>query len=115
MDKLQITPEVRELITLTAQAVCKEVFAQLKKTMPEGNSSGSEDSLNSRGAANMLKIALNTLYSKVENGELPFSRSGKRKLLFSRKELEKYISDRKGKTNQDIMNEAENYILTKKR
>ena len=69
-----------------------------------------EDFLSAEQAASFLKIKLNTIYSKVEKGELPYSRSGKRKLLFSKKELERYIANRKVKSNDEIKEEVENYI-----
>ena len=78
------------------------------------SSPGSDDEfLDAEQAALFLKIKLSTLYSKVEKGELPHFRSGKRKLLLSKQELIEYVVSRRGKTSRDISNAADNYIINK--
>lgn len=68
-----------------------------------------EDFLSAEQAASFLKLKLNTIYSKAEKGDLPFYRSGKRKLLFSKKELEQYVVKRKVKSLDEINEEVETY------
>lgn len=70
--------------------------------------------LSATETADLLRIKMGTLYKKVEKGDLPFYRSGLRKLLFSKKELLEYISVRKGKSLTEISNEVDNYINNKK-
>ncbi|OFY97858.1 MAG: hypothetical protein A3K10_09860 [Bacteroidetes bacterium RIFCSPLOWO2_12_FULL_31_6] len=77
------------------------------------NESVTEENLSSLQASRFLKIKLSTLYSKVAKGELSYSRSGGRKLLFSRKMLEEYVLKRKVKSMDEIKTEAENYINKK--
>ncbi len=54
-----------------------------------------DDFLSALECAKYLKISRNSLYKKVEKGDLPYYRSGKRKLLFSREELQEYIKNQK--------------------
>lgn len=58
---------------------------QFKKDNAQKSSFADEDFLVAKQAASFLKLKLNTIYSKVEKGELPFYRSGKRRLLFFKK------------------------------
>lgn len=58
---------------------------QFKKDNAQKSSYADEDFLFAKQAASFLKLKLNTIYSKAEKGELPFYRSGKRRLLFSKK------------------------------
>ena len=65
-------------------------------------------------ASIFLKLKIGTIYKKVENYELPHYRIGKRKLLFSQKELLDYVLGGKGKTFVSISNEVDEYINSKK-
>lgn len=67
-----------------------EYFSNLKRSLPPV-----DDFLSADQAAKYLKIQLSTLYSKVEKGEIPYYRSGKRKLLFDTLELKEYIKNKK--------------------
>ncbi|MGZ4055311.1 MAG: helix-turn-helix domain-containing protein [Bacteroidia bacterium] len=115
MRTLKITPEIQDLIDLTVNNAVNTVIKELKKLSLKEVPTNDEDFLSAEQTALFLKIKLSTLYSKVEKGELPHYRSGKRKLLFSKKELEAFVSSRKGKSNQEIADEAETYILNNKR
>ncbi|MDI1234866.1 MAG: helix-turn-helix domain-containing protein [bacterium] len=86
-----------------------------QKSIPQTETNFIEDYLSANQAAGFLKIKLSTLYSKVTKGELPHSKSGKRKLLFSKKDLENYIAKRKVKSHDEINQEVENYLLKKNR
>ncbi len=116
MDSNQIPQEVYDHIRLVVRSAVKEVAEQLKHQNPTTDSSiKDEDFLSAEQAAQFLKVRLNTIYAKVEKGDLPHYRSGKRKLLFSKQELADYIANRKGKTNQEICDEADDYIMNKSR
>jgi excisionase family DNA binding protein len=112
MDQTYITPQTRELINVAVDSAVKRAFEEFKKISKSQSESRDEDFLSAEEAAKFLKIELSTLYSKVSKRDLPSYRSGKRKLLFSKKELEDYITQRKGKTNKEIEKEAETYVLT---
>ena len=111
MRTLKVTPEIQDLIDFTVNSAVNSVVERFKKLLLKEVPVKDEDFLSAEQTALFLKIKLSTLYSKVEKGDLPHYRSGKRKLLFSKKELEAYIANRKGKSNQEISDEADNYIL----
>jgi excisionase family DNA binding protein len=73
----------------------KEAFQEYEKMKSNIPTIPNDDFLSADQAAKYLKIQLSTLYSKVEKGEIPYYRSGKRKLLFSLEELREYIKNRK--------------------
>jgi excisionase family DNA binding protein len=77
-------------------------------------STPTDEFLSADQAAEILKIKLSTLYSKVESGDIPYSRSGKRKLLFLRSDLIQFISNKRCKSMHELSQEAENYINTQK-
>ncbi len=106
----ELLPLIYQHIGAVVRSTTKEVVEQLLKNKSKSELNSDEDFLSAEQAADFLKIKLNTIYSKVEKGDLPHYRSGKRKLLFSKKELEEYISKRKGKSMDEISIEADNYI-----
>jgi len=73
----------------------KEAFQEYEKMRSNVPTVPIDDFLSADQAAKYLKIQLSSLYAKVEKGELPYYRSGKRKLLFSLEELRDYIKNRK--------------------
>ncbi|MEY4835542.1 helix-turn-helix domain-containing protein [Flavobacterium sp.] len=105
-----LLPQIFHHINVVVRSSVKEAMEQISKNKSSKEPNMDEDFLSAEQAASFLKIKLNTIYSKVEKGELPYSRSGKRKLLFSKKELERYIANRKVKSNDEIKEEVENYI-----
>lgn len=113
MASTQVTPEIRDLINLTVNSAVKAAIEQFRKMLPPQPPIKDEDFLSAEETAKFLKIKLSTLYSKVEKSDLPHYRSGKRKLLFKKTELEAYINERKSKSNQEIADEVDNYILNK--
>jgi excisionase family DNA binding protein len=114
MDYNQITPQTQAIINFAVDSAIRRTLEQLSKSSP-AESSIDEDYLSAEQAAAFLKIKLSTLYSKVGKGDLPHYRSGKRKLLFSKKELESYIAGHRHKTNQEISEEVDDYILKNRR
>lgn len=113
METNQLSPlrpaEIESIVQTATTAAITAYFKNkdTKEPSPE------EDYLSAEQAADFLKIKLSTIYSKVEKGDLPHYRSGKRKLLFSKKELEDYITTRRGKTNQDISDEADQFVVSR--
>jgi excisionase family DNA binding protein len=107
---IDLLPQIYQHLSVVVRSSVKEAMEQISKNKSSKELDMDDDSLASEQAANYLKIKLNTLYSKVEKGEVPYSRSGKRKLLFSKKELEKYVANRRVKSNDEINEEVENYL-----
>lgn len=106
---IELLPKIYHHINLVVRSAAKEAMEQLLNGKSLKVPSMDEDFLSAEQAASFLKIKKNTIYSKAEKGDLPFYRSGKRKLLFSKKELEDYVSKRKVKSNDEIKGEVENY------
>ena len=73
-----------------------------------------EQLLSIQQAAEFLSLSVPTLYSKVSRGELPVMKRSKR-LYFSRTELMEYIKEGRKKTNAEIEQEAEAYLLNNKK
>jgi len=65
-------------------------------------------------ASKLLKLTVPTCYSKVSKGELPYMKKGKR-LYFSNIELKEYLKEGRVKTNSEIEEEVNTYLLNKKR
>jgi excisionase family DNA binding protein len=93
--------EVREL---------KRLFIERQETPTEHP----EQLLTIQEAAEFLSLTVPTMYSKVSKGELPVMKRGKR-LYFSRTELMEYIKKGRRKTNVEIEQEAEAYLLNNKK
>ena len=73
-----------------------------------------EQFLTIQEAAEFLSLTVPTMYSKVSKSELPVMKRGKR-LYFSRIELLNYIKDGRKKSNAEIEQEAEAYLLNNKK
>src|SRR5574344_2103542 len=65
-------------------------------------------------AAQFLNLAVPTIYSKVSRGELPVMKRSKR-LYFSSTELMEYLKQGRKKSNAEIEQEAEAYLLNNKK
>ena len=73
-----------------------------------------EQLLTIQEAAEFLCLTVPTLYSKCSKNELPYMKRSKR-LYFSRTELMEYIKEGRKKTNAEIEQEAEAYLLNNKK
>ena len=118
MDKEQVTviellPKIYRHINVVVSNALKSAIEQFKDNSPK-SSYMDEEFLSAKQAASFLKFKLNTIYSKAEKGELPFYRSGKRKLLFSKKELEQHVLKTKVKSVEELNEEVDNYKRSKK-
>jgi excisionase family DNA binding protein len=110
----ELLPQIYQHINETVSNAIKSALEQVKNRNVPKLSPGNEDFLSAEQAAAFLKLKLNTIYSKAEKGELPFYRSGKRKLLFSKKELEQYIRNSKVRSHKELDEEVENYLINRK-
>jgi|GEM_PF-3009235 len=57
-----------------------------------------QETLDSKACAEYLQIKRDALYKMVTNNELPHIRIGKRKLLFIKKDLQKYLENNNSNT-----------------
>jgi excisionase family DNA binding protein len=73
-----------------------------------------EQLLTIQEAAEFLSLTVPTMYSKVSKGELPVMKRSKR-LYFSRTELLEYLKDGRKKSNAEIEQEANSYLLNNKK
>ena len=60
------------------------------------------------------KPAKATLYGYVSKGEIPSHKSGKR-LVFLKSEIDKWLKSKRRKTAEEIKEEAEKYLLGKRK
>ena len=74
----------------------------------------SDDLLTVDQAAEFLNLAKPTVYSMVSRGELPYMKRSKR-LYFSREDLVSYIKSGRKLTNEEIKDDAADYLTIKKR
>lgn len=65
-------------------------------------------------AAEFLSLTVPTMYSKVSKGELPVMKRSKR-LYFSRTELMDYLKAGRKKSNAELVQEADTYLLNNKK
>ena len=105
-DKL---PEAVTMLTKEVSEL-KRLFIERQETPTEHP----EQLLTIQEAAEFLSLAVPTMYSKVSKGELPVMKRSKR-LYFSRTELLEYIKDGRKKSNAEIEQGAEAYLLNKKK
>jgi len=96
MENNKIPVQVYSQLKIIVRDAVKEAFEHFYNASLSESSLNNEEYLSAEQAAKYLKIKINTLYSKVEKGLLPYYRSGMRKLLFSKQELSDYINKRKG-------------------
>ena len=73
-----------------------------------------EQLLTIQAAAEFLSLTVPTMYSKVSKGELPVMKRSKR-LYFSRTELLEYLKVGRKKSNTEIEQEAQTYLLNNKK
>jgi excisionase family DNA binding protein len=104
-----LLPQIYHHINVVVRSAARDAMEQLLKGKSSKESNMEEDFLSAEQAASFLKIKVNSIYKKVKTGELPIYRSGKRKLLFSKKELEQHVAKRKVKSIDEIYEEVQNY------
>jgi excisionase family DNA binding protein len=111
---VELLPKIYDHIQVVVSKAFKELIEQLKKDNTQKTSVIDEPYLSAKEASSFLKIKLNTVYSKVEKGELSFYRIGKRKLLFLKKDLEQLVLKTRVKSVEELNEEVDNYKRSKK-
>ena len=110
---VELLPKIYHHINVAVSNALKSALEQFKDNSQK-SAYMDQEFLSAEQAASFLKLKLNTIYSKAEKGELPFYRSGKRKLLFSKKELEQHVLKRKVKSLEELKEEVEQFNGKKK-
>jgi excisionase family DNA binding protein len=105
----ELLPRIYHHISLAVTNAVKTALEQQQNGKDVKSLSIDEDYLSADQAAVFLKIKLRTVYTKAEQGELPFCRVGKRKLLFAKADLNNYLASRRVKSRDEINDEVQNY------
>lgn len=118
MNKQEVTvtellAQIYHRIHLVVRSATIEAVEQVFKNKSLNVSAIDDENLSAPQAALYLKIKVNTLYKMIANGEINFSRSGKRKLLFLKSDLEQHIANRKVKGKNVVNNEIEIHLIKK--
>ena len=101
--------QLSNLIQSSVRKVLKETPPQTVEPTDQP-----EQLLTVQGAAEFLGLTVPTIYSKCSRNEIPFMKRSKR-LYFSSTELMEYPKDGRKKSNAEIEQEAEAYLLNNKK
>lgn len=94
------------LIELTAKIEALEIhFDQLKPNVAEQTQ---DEIMDVSETARFLKLSVQTIYGKVQSGEIPVMKRSK-KLYFSKNELLAYLRQGRRKTNIEIQEAAKSF------
>lgn len=102
-------PEIRQLFRQEL-----ETYFETNKQPEQPTNDHPEQLLTIQEAAEFLSLTVPTMYSKVSKGDLPVMKRSKR-LYFSRTELLEYLKQGRKKSNAEIEQEAEAYLLNNKK
>ncbi|WP_057936273.1 MULTISPECIES: helix-turn-helix domain-containing protein [Algoriphagus] len=96
----------------------KEGFSLLLEEIKKANNSGSEKAqseeiLTVKEAAEFLNLSIYSIYAKTSRKEIPYHKSG-RKLHFFKVDLINWLKKTRIKTNAEIEEEAEEYLINQK-
>lgn len=99
-----------------AVSLLHDKLNNIEQLLREGNKSASpvDELLSIAQAAKFLNLSVPTLYGKVSRKEIPVNKQGKR-LYFYKAELAEWIKAGRKKTALEIRQEAEQYIISKKK
>jgi len=110
----ELLPRIYHHISLAVTNAVKTALEHQQNGKDVQSLSIDEEFLSAEQTAFFLKVKLRTVYVKAEQGELPFCRVGKRKLLFAKADLNNYLASRRVKSRDEISEEVFNYEKGKK-
>lgn len=111
MNDILFTPiRLYDLEVLIKNSVESAIFKSL--TDFDSRIESQNEHLTIQEASKFLNLATSTIYSKCSRGQLPYMKKGK-KLYFSKDELENYLKSGKVFTNDEIIENAPNYLQKK--
>ena len=105
--------ELPKAVTMLTKEV-SELKRLLIEKQEQPTTEQPEQLLTVQEAAQFMNLTVATIYSKVSKSELPVMKRGKR-LYFSSTELMEYIKEGRKKSNAEIEQEAEAYLLNTKK
>ena len=109
-------PKINELLNdfySNLELIVRKAVAEELKFCHPGNTQINKidnEFLTAEQASIFLGRKLSTLYKDVHLGNIPFHRSGARKLLFSKNELEIYIKQSRVKSTKEIKDDISMYL-----
>lgn len=96
------------------QAIMKKMMTELGEKFSNKQAEQKSDLMTIQQASEFLFLTVPTIYNKVHRNELPYMKRGKR-LYFSRAELHEYLKAGKNQTNDELIEEVEIYLESKKK
>lgn len=96
------------------QAIMKKMMTELGEKFSNKQAEQKSDLMTIQQTSEFLFLTVPTLYNKVHRNELPYMKRGKR-LYFSRAELQDYLKAGKNQTNDELFEEVEIYLESKKK
>jgi len=112
MDQVLTFDQLPKAVTMLTKEV-SELKRLLIEKQEQTPTEQPEQLFTIQGAAEFLNLTVPTVYSKCSKNELPYMKRSKR-LYFSRTELMDYIKTGRKKSNAEIDQEAEAYLLNNK-
>lgn len=106
MDNLILISFSRHELKCLIEASVEKAIKDNKSTPPLKDE---EEYLTIKQASSFTHIAVTTLYDYTHKRKIPFNKVGK-KLLFSKKELTKWIQSHRKKTIDEIEDNAQNWL-----
>ena len=113
MEQVLTFEQLPEAVTILTKKV-SELTRLIAEKQAQTPTDEPERFLNIEEAADFLRLAIPTVYSKVSRGELPVMKRSKR-LYFSRTELLDYLKEGRKKSNAEIEAEAKAYLSNNKK
>lgn len=115
MEQILTFDQLPQAVTLLTKEVSELKRLLIEKQEPTSTTEP-DQLLTIQQAADLLGLSITTLYTKVSKRELPVCKApGSKRLHFLRSELMDYIKSGRKKTNAEIEQEAETYLLTKRK
>ena len=96
-----------------AEAIMKEVSAISSQQSESDRDEKEDEILDFTEMRRFLKLAQSTAYQKVNNGEIPHYKKGRR-LYFKKKELRAYLDSGRRRTQKDLEAAAKEYLRKSK-
>jgi len=96
-----------------AEAIMKEVSSISSQQSESDRDEKEDEILDFTEMRRFLKLAQSTAYQKVNNGEIPHYKKGRR-LYFKKKELRAYLDSGRRRTQKDLEAAAKEYLRKSK-
>lgn len=88
----------------------ENVLNELLNTKKNGETTQGNQLMNIQEVSQYLSLSTSTIYSKCHSNDIPRIKKGKR-LYFMKNDIDKWLSESKQKTNDEIQKMALEYII----